>query len=96
MSKVLLVFLFILTFTLPLFAQQVDTAWVRRYNGPGNSGDQARAIAVDGSGNVYVTGGSDGSGTSGDYATIKYDPQGNELWVKDTTDQETAVMGLLP
>jgi len=82
MNKVLLIFLFIFFFTLPLFAQSVDTAWVRRYNGPGNGEDGALAIAVDGSGNVYVTGYDYGSGTSYDYATIKYDPAGNQLWVK--------------
>jgi hypothetical protein len=55
---------------------------VRRYNGPGNYEDLAAAIVVDGSGNVYVTGWSAGSGTDDDYATIKYGPDGNELWVR--------------
>jgi uncharacterized delta-60 repeat protein len=59
-----------------------DTAWVRRYNGPGNDRDQANAIAVDDSGYVYVTGRSDGSGTNGDYATIKYYPSGDTVWIR--------------
>jgi uncharacterized delta-60 repeat protein len=59
-----------------------DTAWVRRYNGPVNGSDEALAIVVDGAGNVYVTGESYGSGTSYDYATLKYDSSGNELWVE--------------
>lgn len=56
--------------------------WVRRYNGPGNNRDWATAIAVDDGGNVYVTGVSTGIGSAFDYATIKYDANGNELWVK--------------
>ncbi len=58
-----------------------DELWVRRYNGTGNDYDITSAIAVDGSGNVIVTGFSAGNGSSEDYATIKYDPQGNSLWV---------------
>jgi hypothetical protein len=55
---------------------------VRRYDGPANGEDEASAIALDGSSNVYVTGNSDSSGSSQDYATIKYDSSGNELWVR--------------
>jgi len=82
MTKLLLTFLSVLFLALPLFAQSVDTAWVRRYNGLGNSGDAASAIAVDGSGNVYVTGHSDGGWTGVDYATIKYYPNGDTAWVR--------------
>jgi hypothetical protein len=59
-----------------------DTAWVRRYNGPGNFWDQAYAVAVDSSGNIFVTGASYGAGTSSDYATIKYYPNGDTAWVR--------------
>ncbi len=33
-----------------------DTAWLRTYNGPGNTSDRATAMALDASSNVYVTG----------------------------------------
>src|SRR5229473_1673586 len=55
--------------------------WVARYNGPASSGDWATAIAVDDTGNIYVTGGSVGIGTFDDYATVAYDSNGTELWV---------------
>ena len=54
--------------------------WAARYNGPDNLDDWAVALAVDASGNVYVTGESFGASTSGDYATIKYDAAGNQMW----------------
>jgi hypothetical protein len=50
-----------------------DTAWLRIYTyGPRSGLDYANASAIDGSGNVYMTGQSWGSGMSSDYATIKY------------------------
>jgi hypothetical protein len=55
--------------------------WVARYNGPASGEDKASALAIDGSGNVYVTGASEGNGTAADYTTVKYDALGNLLWV---------------
>lgn len=56
--------------------------WVARYNGTGNGYDEAFAIAVDPQGNVYITGWSQGEGSMEDCVTIKYDSQGNEIWVR--------------
>jgi len=70
-------------FILPVSAHsQVDTAWVRFYDGPGHGIDVVRAMAFDSSGNLYVTGESIGAGTDYDFATVKYDPNGNVGWVR--------------
>ena len=56
--------------------------WEARYNGPGNSVDRAFDVAVDSADNVLVTGESTGSGTSADYATVKYaGSDGAQVWV---------------
>ncbi|MEO0091809.1 MAG: SBBP repeat-containing protein [candidate division WOR-3 bacterium] len=56
--------------------------WVRKYNGTANSTDVAKAIALDDSGYIYVTGRSEGIGTTADYVTIKYHPTGQVQWIQ--------------
>lgn len=58
-------------------------AWNARENGPGEgSWNEATAIAVDGSGNVIVTGYSPNPEGWLNYHTVKYSPTGTELWVQ--------------
>ena len=57
--------------------------WAARHDGLQQGQDWAYAIAEDGAGNILITGYSDvypGPGDSFDYATVKYDTSGNELW----------------
>jgi len=81
--RLTLLSLLLLLFLLPgrLSAVDVIEEWVARYNGPGNYDDYAKAMVVDDSGNVYVTGHSYGESSHHDYATTKYDADGIEQWV---------------
>ncbi len=49
--------------------------WLTRYTSPGSATDIPRSIAVDVTGNAYVTGNS-----AGDFATIKYNSSGVQQW----------------
>ena len=70
----------------PAPAQDMDTglAWAKAYNGPGDSTDVAVAILCDtfivDTVSLYVVGYSFGDGTDFDYAIVKYDQDGNQLW----------------
>lgn len=73
--------------------------WAVQHNGPlAGSYDEAYAIAVDNTGFVYVTGGSDFVAAGSDYYTIKYDASnGNMVWgvqhngVSNNIDAATAI-----
>ncbi len=63
--------------------------WEARHDGPVSGSDEAYDVGIGGDDYVYVTGGSEGDGTSQDYATIKYDPlTGDSLWVARYNAQE--------
>ncbi len=75
-----------------------ELVWVARYNGPGLSfNDEPVGVAVDADDNVYVSGSSPGPTTDLDVATVKYDPDGIELWARrwngpaDRTDGAAAM-----
>lgn len=65
--------------------------WVQRYNGTGNDFDEPTGIVVDSVGNVYVTGASNRimwpGGAEYNIVTIKYNPNGELLWLKDSIQE---------
>jgi len=81
MKQIALFFLIFVLLASSSFAQ-VDTAWVSRYNGIGNGIDYGRAVVADANGNVYVTGRTLVSGSEDAFGTVKYDSDGNEIWVR--------------
>lgn len=63
--------------------------WTKTYNGTGNGVDMETLIALDASGNIYITGESVGTlkkglrfpiNTFADVYTIKYNPNGGVMW----------------
>jgi len=57
--------------------------WAVYYDDPYHGYDNAKAIAIDGSGCVYVTGSSWQGTNHYDITTVKYDTDGNQLWVQN-------------
>jgi hypothetical protein len=72
---------------------QIQQAWVARYNnGITNGTNEAVKMALDSTGNIYVTGLSQNSLSNLGYVTIKYAPNGNQLWATryDSTSYPSA------
>ena len=58
--------------------------WVRTYDGPLHGNDSARAVALDGAGNVFVAGtvGDPADPMGADLRLLKYDRSGHRQWVR--------------
>lgn len=68
--------------------------WIRTHSGPGNQSETAQDVAVDGDGNVIVTGYST-DGTESDYYTVKYAAaSGGLLWEKYHTNGIAAAVAV--
>lgn len=59
-----------------------ELQWIKTYNGPGNSADQALGIVVDNADFIYITGFTISVNGDKDYLTIKYNSAGQVLWTK--------------
>ncbi len=75
-----------------------DTLWMARYDNAGQP-DNPVGLALDDLGNAYITGTTDnGLEHRTDYATVKYDSNGNEKWVaiydgpNNYTDEVVAII----
>ena len=75
-----LIFILIIMISATLSAQQ-EREWKRRYNGPVNGDDNARSMTIDGYGNIYVCGSSLGDSGKANFVIIKYDRNGDTVWV---------------
>ena len=66
------------------FDSSGNLQWSRHYNKAGTTSERMDAIALDSDGNAYVTGQGWGNVTEREnYLTIKYDSDGNEVWLME-------------
>lgn len=70
----------------------MDTVWNRFYDGAANGFDYPNDIAVDNSGNIYVTGSINQSGISMDNSllVLSFDNNGNQKWTKIKSGTENS------
>ena len=85
--------LFSSSFSIQSAHAQIQQAWVARYNnGILNGTNQAVKMALDPAGNIYVTGFSQNSLSNLGYVTVKYAPNGKQVWATryDSTNYPAA------
>jgi hypothetical protein len=73
---------------------QIQQAWVAKYNNGITKGtNQAVKMALDSNGNICITGFSQNTNTNLGYVTIKYAPNGNQIWAAryDSTNNFSAM-----
>ncbi len=71
------------------FGSDGNKKWDTNYGYASSGSDIANDITVDGSGNIYVAGASDGMGSpvNADFVVIKYDASGSQLWANRVNPQ---------
>jgi hypothetical protein len=94
-ANLLLVFTAFVKFTAKA---QIQQAWVAHYNnGITNGTNEAVKMALDSTGNIYITGVSKNTNSQLGYVTIKYASNGNQLWATryDSTNYPSAAPAAL-
>jgi hypothetical protein len=75
-----------------------ESLWANTYEGPAGRHDRGQALAVDGLGDVIVTGTSQDANGREDFLTIKYAPNGDTVWTRryngagNQSDQTTGLV----
>lgn len=64
------------------FDVNFDSVWARSYNGSGNGMDEAEMIYVDNNFYTYTAGYVKTGANGKDFAVVKYDNSGTQVWVK--------------
>jgi hypothetical protein len=81
MKKIFIYTFWLLSFASPSLKAQVDSAWLRTW---GNEyWNENHIVSTDNSGNIFSLGWSYYSGSNYDYATSKFDEEGNVIWSRD-------------